>query len=74
MLRRNRQIKMQIQQALDACLFGCSFWIAWSLRSNPSVMQFLHLKQVRSYDAYFCGFYLSVIFFRTVIAGGTGLL
>ena len=35
MLRRHRQIKMQIQQVLDACLFGASFWLAWILRANP---------------------------------------
>src|SRR3984957_18367679 len=52
MLRRHRQIKMQIQQMLDACLFGLSFWFAWLLRSDPFIMEVFGLKIVPSFDSY----------------------
>src|SRR4051812_35115141 len=38
MLRRDRQIRMQIHQLLDACLFAVSFWLAYVLRSNADIM------------------------------------
>ena len=28
MLRRHREIRMQIHQLMDACLFAISFWLA----------------------------------------------
>jgi len=60
MLRRHRQLTTQIQQLLDALLFGLSFWLSWILRANPAIMSFLHLKTVKSFDAYFW-LYLVVI-------------
>jgi exopolysaccharide biosynthesis polyprenyl glycosylphosphotransferase len=53
MLRRHRQIKMQIQQLLDALLFAASFWLAWVLRANPDIMQLLGLDPVSSFSAYY---------------------
>ncbi len=53
MLRRNRQIKMQIQQMLDACLFGGSFLIAWAIRSNADLTNVLGWKAVTWMDSYF---------------------
>lgn len=38
MLRRDRQIKMQVYQLVDACLFAVSFWLAYRLRSDPRVI------------------------------------
>jgi exopolysaccharide biosynthesis polyprenyl glycosylphosphotransferase len=46
MLRRQRQIKMQIQQLLDAFIFAVSFWVAWQLRSNPDIIELFHLDPV----------------------------
>ena len=60
MLRRHRQIKMQLQQLLDACLFGCSFWLAWVLRSNPDLRALLSLQPIGEFQAYFW-FYLMLI-------------
>ncbi|HZI31161.1 MAG TPA: sugar transferase, partial [Candidatus Binatia bacterium] len=34
MLQRDRQIRTQVQQLADACLFAASFWIAYTLRSD----------------------------------------
>ena len=61
MLRRHRQIKMQIQQVLDAILFGASFWLAWILRSNQEIMDVLNLKPVHSFDAYFWLYFLVIL-------------
>src|ERR1700722_11862661 len=63
MLRRHRQIKMQIQQVLDAAIFGGSFWLAWLLRANPHVMAWLKLDPVNKFDAY------SWLFLVIVLAG-----
>jgi len=43
MLRRDRLIRMQIHEFMDACLFALSFWLAYELRSDPTVVQLLHL-------------------------------
>jgi exopolysaccharide biosynthesis polyprenyl glycosylphosphotransferase len=34
MLQRDRQIRTQVHQLADACLFAASFWLAYVLRSN----------------------------------------
>src|SRR5260221_6641764 len=44
MLRRDRQIRRQIHQLTDACLFAMSFWAAYVLRENPQVMAWLNLE------------------------------
>jgi exopolysaccharide biosynthesis polyprenyl glycosylphosphotransferase len=44
MLRRDRQIRTQIHQLADACLFALSFWAAYALRSNPEISAWLHLN------------------------------
>src|SRR5262249_37406921 len=41
MLRRDRQIRMQIHQLMDACLFAFTFWFAYVLRSEPNVVELL---------------------------------
>jgi exopolysaccharide biosynthesis polyprenyl glycosylphosphotransferase len=37
MLRRYRQIQIQIHQLMDACIFALSFWLAFALRSSPRI-------------------------------------
>ena len=44
MLRRDRQIRMQIHQLMDACLFAVSFWIAYELRANPDIIDLFALR------------------------------
>ena len=46
MLRRDRQIRTQIHQVADACLFAVSFWIAYALRTNPQVIAWLNLDPI----------------------------
>ncbi len=53
MLRRHRQIKTQIQQALDAVLFGLGFWLAWNLRANAEIRAYLNLNPVHSFGSFF---------------------
>ncbi len=43
MLRRDRQIRTQIHQLADACLFAVSFWLAYALRTNPHIIAWLNL-------------------------------
>lgn len=45
---------------MDACLFAVSFWVALELRSNPAIIEFLHLPPPISFDA-FLWFYLVLI-------------
>jgi exopolysaccharide biosynthesis polyprenyl glycosylphosphotransferase len=43
MLRRDQQIRTQIHQLADACIFFVSFLLAFVLRSDPRVMAWLNL-------------------------------
>jgi exopolysaccharide biosynthesis polyprenyl glycosylphosphotransferase len=46
MLRRDRQIRIQIHQLVDACLFGVSFWLAYALRLDSDFAAWLHLPGI----------------------------
>jgi exopolysaccharide biosynthesis polyprenyl glycosylphosphotransferase len=46
MLRRDRQIRTQLHQLADACLFALSFWAAYSLRIDPQIVAWLHLPPI----------------------------
>ena len=46
MLRRDRQIRTQIHQLADACIFALSFWAAYMLRVDPQVVAWLHLPAI----------------------------
>jgi exopolysaccharide biosynthesis polyprenyl glycosylphosphotransferase len=46
MLRRDRQIRMQVHQLMDACLFAFSFWLAYQVRSNADIVQIFQLEKV----------------------------
>jgi len=52
MLRRDRLIRMQVHQLMDASLFAVSFWIAYILRSNPRIIDFFHLDDVSPFEDY----------------------
>lgn len=52
MLRRDRLVRMQIQELIDACLFAVAFWLACALRTNRNVIELFNLKEVGSYDQY----------------------
>ncbi len=48
MLKRDRQMRMQVHQVVDACLFAISFWLAYELRSDPAIIKLFKLKEVGS--------------------------
>lgn len=52
MLRRDRLIRMQFNQVVDACLFALSFLLAYALRSNPLFIRLLGLNEVAPFDQY----------------------
>jgi exopolysaccharide biosynthesis polyprenyl glycosylphosphotransferase len=53
MLRRDRQIRMQIHQLMDACLFAVGFWLAYQLRSNPDIIDLFDLRDWKTpFDEY----------------------
>jgi exopolysaccharide biosynthesis polyprenyl glycosylphosphotransferase len=52
MLRRDRLIRMQIHQLMDACLFALSLWLAYELRANPDVIELLGLQPVDPFADY----------------------
>src|SRR5262245_34996396 len=52
MLRRDRLIRMQIHQGLDAILFAFSFWFAYTLRADPRLIALFHMDQVSPFENY----------------------
>ena len=52
MLSRDRQIRTQIHQLMDACLFAVSFWVSYQLRSNLDIIDLFGLDPVASFDPY----------------------
>jgi exopolysaccharide biosynthesis polyprenyl glycosylphosphotransferase len=57
MLQRDRQIRTQLQQLLDACLFATSFWLAFQVRALPGFAAMLHLDPVTG-DAFYNNMWL----------------
>src|SRR5437868_6571576 len=52
MLRRDRQIRTVIHQAMDACLFAVSFWLAYRVRSNPHFIGWLRLGAPSPFESF----------------------
>jgi exopolysaccharide biosynthesis polyprenyl glycosylphosphotransferase len=52
MLRRDRLIRMQVHELMDACLFAVSFWLAYVVRSDPRVIDFFRLDDVSPFETY----------------------
>jgi exopolysaccharide biosynthesis polyprenyl glycosylphosphotransferase len=46
MLQRDRQIRTQVHQLTDACLFAASFWLAYAVRANPAFSSWLGLDAI----------------------------
>jgi len=57
MLQRDRQIRTQLQQLLDACLFATSFWLAFLMRSSVTLTTLFHLDSVTG-DAFYNNMWL----------------
>jgi exopolysaccharide biosynthesis polyprenyl glycosylphosphotransferase len=52
MLRRDRQIRRQIHQLMDACLFAVSFWLAYVLRSDPNIIDIFSLSPIAPFASF----------------------
>jgi exopolysaccharide biosynthesis polyprenyl glycosylphosphotransferase len=52
MLRRDRLIRMQIQQFVDAGIFAVSFWLAYAFRADENVIDLFNLNNVEPFDRY----------------------
>jgi exopolysaccharide biosynthesis polyprenyl glycosylphosphotransferase len=61
MLRRNRQIRMQIHQLVDTCLFAFSFWLAFYLRAHPDVVYWFGLDPYAAAFKNFAWLYVVLI-------------
>src|SRR5580692_9786474 len=46
MLQRDRQIRTQVHQLADACLFAASFWLAYAVRCNQEFSNWLGLDAI----------------------------
>jgi exopolysaccharide biosynthesis polyprenyl glycosylphosphotransferase len=52
MLHRDRQIRRQVHQLLDALLFAVSFWLAYQLRANSDIRARFGLDMIHPFEAY----------------------
>ncbi len=52
MLQRDRKIRRQFHQLLDACLFALSFWLAYCLRSSPEILAAFNLDRIKPFEEY----------------------
>lgn len=64
MLRRDRQIRAQVQQLADACLFAASLWLSYEIRSTEWVDRLLN--QTVTIDAMM---QIGWLFFALILAG-----
>jgi len=46
MLRRDRQMRAQVNQLVDAFLFAVSFWLMMVLRADPQIIEWLKLRNL----------------------------
>src|SRR6478609_4611556 len=53
MLRRDRQMRMQIHQLLDACIFAVSFWLAYEIRASDFVTITLKQPPIAPFENFF---------------------
>ncbi|MCX6922181.1 MAG: sugar transferase, partial [Verrucomicrobia bacterium] len=72
MLRRDRQIHMQIHQLMDACLFAVAFWLAYELRANEMIIRMFGLLDwTEPFDTY-VPLYLVLIPVAPLVLEGQG--
>lgn len=60
MLRRDRQMRMQIHQLVDACLFALSFWLAYEFRASSWIIENFHRPGIPPFESFFW-YYLALI-------------
>jgi exopolysaccharide biosynthesis polyprenyl glycosylphosphotransferase len=52
MLRRDKLIRMQIHELMDACIFAASLWVAYMLRTNVDIIELFNLVQVPQFGEF----------------------
>ncbi len=72
MLRRDRQIRRQIHQLMDAGLFALGFWLAYTLRGNPTIIELFGLKEWTTPQETYRLLYLVLIPAAPLILEGQG--
>jgi exopolysaccharide biosynthesis polyprenyl glycosylphosphotransferase len=72
MLRRDRQIRMQIHQLMDAALFAFGFWLAYTLRSNQDIIDLFGLREWKLPFETYLPLYLILIPAAPLILEGVG--
>ena len=72
MLRRDRQIRMQIHQLMDACLFAVGFWLAYRLRANLDIIDLFDLRPWTAPFETYVPLYLVLIPAAPLILEGQG--
>jgi exopolysaccharide biosynthesis polyprenyl glycosylphosphotransferase len=53
MLRRDRQMRMQVYQLMDACIFAVSFWLAYEFRASDFVTITLGHPPIAHFEEFF---------------------
>ncbi len=76
MLQRDRQIRTQVHQFADACLFAASFWLAYALRSNVAFTEWMNSWLPRSHqlDAVGLNMFESVLWLYFALLPGAPLV
>lgn len=72
MLRRDRQIRMQIHQLVDVLLFAVSFWLAFELRTSAWVIETFGLIAFDDPFIKYFWFYLALIVVSPLILESQG--
>ncbi|NOS70796.1 MAG: sugar transferase [Verrucomicrobia bacterium] len=60
MLRRDRQMRMQIHQLVDACIIAASFWLGYEFRASDTYLELVGAPPIDSFERFFW-FYLVLI-------------
>ena len=61
MLRRDRQMRMQLHQLVDACIFAASFWFAYQFRASDLYVQWFNTYPVTEpFESFFWFYLLSI--------------
>ena len=72
MLRRDRQIRMQVHQLMDAGLFAFGFWLAYTLRGNQAIIDLFAMKEWTQPFETYLPLYLVLIPAAPLILEGQG--
>jgi len=52
MLNPEQQMRMQLHQLMDACLFALSFWLAYEVRGSPQLVDLFLMEPVAPFTDY----------------------